>query len=123
MIAPLFARRRWLCVLAVAAAGMSGPAALRAQGTTAAVPPTIEVSIDNFTFAPAEITIAPGTTVRWVNHDDIPHTVVEAEKAFKSKVLDTDDSFSMTFTSSGSFAYFCSLHPHMTGKVIVRAGS
>jgi plastocyanin len=83
----------------------------------------VEVSIDNFTFTPAEITITPGTSVRWVNHDDIPHTVVEANRMFKSKTLDTDDSFSMTFSTSGSFGYFCSLHPHMTGKVIVTSGS
>ena len=84
MIAPLFARRRWLPVLIVAAAWMGVPAALRAQQSTAGAPQTVEVTIDNFTFAPAEITIAPGTTVRWVNHDDIPHTIVEADKAFKS---------------------------------------
>jgi plastocyanin len=120
----LFTRRRWRTALVLAAASCCGPAVGQPQDKAAAgAPPPVEVSSDNFTFSPAEITIAPGTTVRWVNHDDIPHTVVEAGKAFRSKVLDTDDSFSMTFTSSGSFAYFCSLHPHMTGKVIVTAGS
>jgi plastocyanin len=115
---------RWLGAAALAAVAAGGPAASLAQDKAAAgAPPAVEISIDNFTFAPAEITIEPGTTVKWVNHDDIPHTVVETGKAFRSKTLDTDDSFSMTFTSSGSFAYFCSLHPHMTGKVIVRAGS
>ena len=108
----------------LAAACLGLPACGQAQdNAVAGARPTVEVTIDNFTFVPAEITIAPGTTVRWVNHDDIPHTIVEAGKAFKSKVLDTDDSFSMTFASGGSFAYFCSLHPHMTGNVIVKAGS
>jgi plastocyanin len=77
------------------------------------------VSIDNFTFSPAELTVAKGTTVTWVNHDDIPHLVVDKDKAFRSKALDTDDSYSYTFTTSGTFDYFCALHPHMVGKVVV----
>lgn len=96
------------------------PSAAQAQAID---PGTVEIRIDNFTFTPQEVTIAPGTTVRWVNHDDIPHTVVEAARSFKSKTLDTEDSFEMTFTSPGNFSYFCSLHPHMTGKVVVKAGS
>jgi plastocyanin len=78
------------------------------------------VNIDNFTFTPAELTVATGTTVKFVNRDDIPHTVVEKNKVFRSKALDTDDSFSFTFTTAGTFDYFCSLHPHMVGKVIVK---
>lgn len=61
-----------------------------------------------------------GTTVKFVNHDDIPHTVVETNKVFRSKALDTDDSYSYTFATAGSFDYFCSLHPHMVGKIIVK---
>jgi plastocyanin len=80
----------------------------------------ITVKIDNFTFAPSSITIAPGTTVTWVNEDDIPHTIVESNRVFKSKVLDTDDSFSYTFSTPGEVEYFCSLHPHMTGKIIIK---
>ena len=76
------------------------------------------VSIDNFTFAPAELTVKVGTTVTWTNHDDIPHTVVSAGK-FRSKTLDTDNSFSFTFTAAGDYKYFCSLHPHMTGMIKV----
>jgi plastocyanin len=76
------------------------------------------VTIDNFTFAPAELTIKVGTTVTWKNHDDIPHTIVSAGK-FRSKALDTDDSYSFTFTTAGAYAYFCSLHPHMTGTIKV----
>jgi plastocyanin len=76
------------------------------------------VSIDNFTFQPAELTVKVGTTVTWKNHDDIPHAVVSAGK-FRSKTLDTDDSFSFTFTAAGEYKYFCSLHPHMTGTIKV----
>ena len=81
---------------------------------------SVEVTIDNFTFAPATITIEPGTTVKWLNRDDIPHTIVEKSLAFRSKALDTDDSFSHQFDDIGVVDYFCSLHPHMTGRVIVR---
>jgi plastocyanin len=76
------------------------------------------VTIDNFTFAPAELTVKVGTTVTWTNHDDIPHTVVSAGK-FRSKTLDTDNSYSFTFTTAGDYKYFCSLHPHMTGMIKV----
>ena len=76
------------------------------------------VTIDNFTFAPAQLTVKVGDTVTWKNHDDIPHTVVSAGK-FKSKALDTDDSYSFTFTAAGDYTYFCSLHPHMTGTIKV----
>ena len=79
-----------------------------------------EITIDNFTFTPKELTIAVGTTVKWVNQDDIPHTVVEKKTTFRSKALDTDDSYSFTFTSAGTFDYFCGLHPHMVGQVIVK---
>ncbi|WP_165644667.1 cupredoxin domain-containing protein [Oharaeibacter diazotrophicus] len=87
----------------------------------AAAGPAATVTIANFTFEPAVLDVAVGTTVTWTNGDDIPHTVVETGKTFKSKPLDTDDSFSHTFESAGEFAYFCSLHPHMTGKVVVHA--
>ncbi|HET8966400.1 MAG TPA: cupredoxin family copper-binding protein [Candidatus Acidoferrum sp.] len=80
-----------------------------------------EVKIDNFTFAPGEITVAKGTTVNWVNRDDIPHTVVSDDKTtFKSKPLDTDDKFSYTFSKEGTYTYFCSIHPKMTAKVVVK---
>ena len=80
---------------------------------------TAEVKIDNFVFGPAAITVPVGTTVTWINRDDIPHTVVSPDKVFKSKVLDTDDKFSFTFTKPGEYPYFCSIHPKMTGKVVV----
>jgi len=78
------------------------------------------VKIDNFTFGPQELTVAAGTTVTWINRDDIPHTVVSTDKLFKSKVLDTDDKFSFKFDKAGTYPYFCSIHPKMTGKVVVQ---
>jgi amicyanin len=81
---------------------------------------TAEVKIDNFSFGPAELTIPVGTTVTWTNRDDIPHTVVNTDKVFKSKVLDTDEKFSFTFDKAGTYPYFCSIHPKMTGKVVVQ---
>ena len=78
-----------------------------------------EVKIDNFSFGPAAITVSVGTTVTWINRDDIPHTVVSTDKVVKSKVLDTDEKFSYTFTKAGEYPYFCSIHPKMTGKVVV----
>jgi plastocyanin len=106
---------------AVAIAMLLGPVAgaLLAYGAVAAQGPG-EVTIDNFTFGPPELTVAVGTTVKWVNHDDIPHTVVDKNKAFRSKALDTDDAFSFTFASAGTFDYFCGLHPHMVGKIVVK---
>ena len=94
--------------------------AMLAAASVAARDATNVVTIDNFTFTPPELTVAVGTTVKWVNHDDIPHTVANKDKAFRSQALDTDDSFSYTFASAGTFDYFCGLHPHMVGKVIVK---
>ena len=79
-----------------------------------------DVKIDNFSFGPSELTVPAGTTVTWTNRDDIPHTVVSTDKIFKSKVLDTDDKFSFKFDKAGTYPYFCSIHPKMTGKVIVQ---
>ena len=81
-----------------------------------------EVKIDNFSFSPVTLTVTAGTTVTWTNRDDIPHTVVSADdpKTFKSKVMDTDEKFSFTFTKAGTYTYFCSVHPKMTGTVVVK---
>ncbi len=79
-----------------------------------------EVKIDNFSFGPGTLTVPVGTTITWTNRDDIPHTVVSTEGVFKSKVLDTDEKFSFTFSKAGSYPYFCSIHPKMTGKVVVQ---
>ncbi|HTI87721.1 MAG TPA: cupredoxin family copper-binding protein [Alphaproteobacteria bacterium] len=94
-------------------------AAEAAAAIPAAAAPA-EISIDNFTFGPNVLTVKAGTTVRWVNRDDIPHTILDKQrKVFRSKVLDTDDSFSFTFAAPGTYEYFCGLHPHMTGQVVV----
>ena len=79
-----------------------------------------DVKIDNFSFGPQTLTVSVGTTVVWTNRDDIPHTVVSTEGVFKSKVRDTDEMFSYTFTKAGTYPYFCSVHPKMTGKVVVQ---
>ncbi len=84
-----------------------------------ATPAAAEVNIDNFSFGPVELTVPARTTVTWTNRDDIPHTIVSTDNAFKSKVLDTDEKFSFTFNKAGTFSYFCSIHPKMTGKVTV----
>jgi len=89
----------------------------RAEQTQAS---SAEVKIDNFSFGPTTLTVAVGTMVTWTNRDDIPHTVVSDDKVFKSKVLDTDEKFSFTFTKPGTYPYFCSVHPKMTGKVVVQ---
>ena len=83
---------------------------------------TREIAIDNYSFSPGAITVPVGTTVTWVNHDETPHTVAAGDnpRSFRSEGLDTDDKFSFTFTKAGTYEYFCSIHPHMTGKVVVR---
>jgi amicyanin len=104
-------------------AGNSGGGEVTAAAAAPAAPPqaaTMEVKIDNFSFGPTELKVAVGTTVTWTNRDDIPHTVVSTDKVFKSKVLDTDEKFSFTFTKAGTYEYFCSIHPHMTGRVVVQ---
>ena len=85
-----------------------------------AEPASAEVKVDNFSFGPATLTVAVGTTVTWTNRDDIPHTVVSTDKVFKSTVLDTDEKFSFTFSKVGTYPYFCSIHPKMTGSVVVQ---
>ena len=80
--------------------------------------------IDNFTFNPQRLTVKAGTTVTWTNKDDIPHAIaVRRATPFKSKALDTDDNYSFTFTTPGTYQYFCSLHPHMTGTIVVEAAT
>jgi plastocyanin len=84
-------------------------------------PPGLQITIDNFSFAPATLTIPAGTQVTWVNHDDIPHTVVSDDKtSFKSRALDTDEKFTFTFAQRGAYTYFCSIHPRMTAKIVVQ---
>ena len=89
-------------------------------GAGAARAEAVTVRIDNFTFNAPELTVKPGAAVTWENGDDIPHTVVETGARFHSKPLDTGDQFSMTFEKTGQIDYFCGLHPHMKGKIIVQ---
>ncbi len=107
-----------IAILIAAAAGRSKNVAAVAEEKPAA---ETAVKIDNFIFSPVTLTVPVGSTVRWTNHDDIPHTVVSDDKtSFKSKALDTDDSFSYTFTKPGTYLYFCSIHPKMTAKIVVQ---
>jgi plastocyanin len=99
---------------------MVEPAAKISRAATPAPPAEVDVKIDNFSFGPQVLTVAPGTKVTWKNRDDIPHTVVSTEGVFKSRVLDTDESFSFTFDKPGTYPYFCSVHPKMTGQVVVK---
>ena len=80
------------------------------------------VTIDNFAFSPASLTVSLGTNVTWTNKDEEPHTVTSADggKTFKSEALDTDDKFSFTFDKPGTYKYFCSIHPHMVGTIVVK---
>ena len=95
-----------------------GTPSLKANDQPAAA--SADVKIDNFSFGPQELKVAAGTTVTWTNRDDIPHTVVSTDGVFKSKVRDTDEKFSFTFDKAGTYPYFCSIHPKMTGKIIVQ---
>jgi plastocyanin len=81
------------------------------------------VTIDNFTFNPQRLTVTVGSTITWINKDDIPHAIASSSALFRSKALDTDDNYSFTFTAPGTYQYFCSLHPHMTGTIVVEAAA
>ncbi len=85
-----------------------------------AAPAQATITIDNFTFTAAMLNVERGTRVTWVNHDDVPHKIVSTDKTFSSPVLDTDGRFSYTFTKAGTYRYYCSIHPTMTGMVVVK---
>ena len=112
----------WFAALAmpvmIALLLLAGSSSVMAADQPAAA--NAEVKIDNFSFGPQTVTVPVGATVIWINHDDIPHTVVSTDGLFKSKVRDTDETFSYTFTKAGTYPYFCSVHPKMTGKVVVQ---
>lgn len=80
----------------------------------------LEVRVDNFTFGPDTLTVPVNSTVTWVNKDDLPHVIASNDGVFKSKALDTEDKYSYTFTKAGTYAYFCSIHPKMVGKIVVQ---
>lgn len=99
------------------AATLAGLAAMASAPLHAADAP--QVKIENFAFTPKTLTVKVGTTVTFENDDDIPHLVVANDASFRSKALDTGDSYAFTFTKAGDFAYFCGLHPHMQGTISV----
>jgi plastocyanin len=114
-----------------AAAGDETPAMDRAASPTSK--PAVEgedtrnaalhqITIDNFAFNPRKLTVPVGAKVTWVNRDDVPHTATSSRKPrlFDSGTLDTDDKYSRVFTTPGTYEYFCAVHPHMTGQIIVK---
>ena len=90
----------------------------RAKGESAAS--SLEIQIDNFSFGPATLTVPVNSVVTWVNKDDLPHVIASNDGVFKSKALDTDEKYSLTFSKAGSYPYFCSIHPKMVGKIVVQ---
>ena len=114
MLRPIVASFVFATVFGSVLAPGVGPA--RAEG------PASAISIDNFSFTPATLTVKAGTTVTWTNKDDIPHGIASSNNAFKkSRALDTDDGYSFTFTTPGTYQYFCYLHPHMVGSIVVES--
>jgi plastocyanin len=115
--------RTGIYMLLIASALGTAPA-LRAQNAPAGqetkTPKPIAIDIDNFKFGIVSLDVAAGTTVTWTNRDDVPHTVASLKKVFKSPPLDTGEQFSYTFKDAGTFEYYCSLHPRMTGKIVVK---
>jgi len=98
---------------------LGGAVRVASQGSKSST--LVEVKIDNFSFSPTPVTVPVGTTIKWTNHDDIPHTVVSDDKStFRSKPMDTDETFTYTFTKPGTYTYFCSIHPKMVAKVVVQ---
>jgi plastocyanin len=116
--------RSALVAAAVGAATATMLAAVVLPGWAQNAAPAGVVSIDNFTFTPPTLTVKAGTTITWTNRDDIPHGIASDNNAFpRSKALDTDDKFSFTFTAPGTYKYFCYVHPHMTGTIVVESSS
>jgi plastocyanin len=114
----------WTAIVAVIACGfilLAGTPRSHAAGPGDKAPDSVEVKIDNFSFGAMKLTVSAGTTVTWINNDDVPHTVVSEDKTtFRSKALDTGDKFSYTFTKPGNYPYFCSVHPKMIAEVVVQ---
>jgi plastocyanin len=111
-----------LCVLKLALmlTTLASTPGLAEEALETAFGPQPTVSMDHSTFTPGEITVTPGTTVTWVNKESMPHTVVDLNRGFRSKILAKDGTFSFTFTNAGDYNYLCSIHPNMKGKVIVK---
>ncbi len=113
-------KKRWMILtLASFVLGLAGLVGVQ-KALAADAPAGAQVVIDNFSFTPQTLTVKAGTPITWTNRDDIPHTVVSEDKTFKSKALDTDETFTFTLSKPGTYSYFCSIHPKMTGKVVVQ---
>ena len=112
--------RRQASTLAIVVALGLVLAGLTVAASAQSKPNLMEVSIDNFSFGPTELTVMAGDTVTWTNRDDIPHTVVSTDKVFKSKVLDTDEKFSFTFDTPGTYRFYCMIHTFMELTVTVQ---
>lgn len=117
-------RRSWMLVKLMFAVSVAVAAAVALRPTSAAAAEakvqTKIVQIDNFTFTPETLIVPVNTTITWVNKDDIPHVIAGSNGLFKSKALDTDDRYSFTFTKAGTYPYYCTVHPKMEGKIVVR---
>ena len=103
--------------LALAAVLISHPTRAKSEEPKSTA---MQVNVDNFTFGPQTLTVPVNGTVTWVNKDDVPHVIASDDGIFKSKALDTDDKYSYTFTKAGTYAYYCSVHPKMVGKIVVQ---
>lgn len=112
-------RMHWIPTFAVPMMALVLTAVPLLEKPAIAAQPTVDVKIDNFSFDPQTITVKAGTEITWTNKDDIPHNVVAEDKSFKSKVLDTDEKFTMTASKPGTYMYYCAIHPKMTGKLVV----
>ena len=115
-----------MLVLAVAATGCSSYPAPSASGTStpAPAPAADTVTIKGFTFSPSTLTVKAGTTVTWTNQDRVPHSVVAdtgSPAAFASDTVASGGSYTFTFTQAGSYPYHCSIHPSMTGMILVQS--
>ena len=112
-------RSKWMfCVPALVVLALAGLVAL--EKPAIAGPAVATIKIDNFSFTPATLTVDAGTQIIWTNADDIPHTVVSDDRSFKSKALDTDETFTFTAGKPGTYSYFCSIHPKMRGTIVVK---
>jgi plastocyanin len=119
-VAVLFAIASVMILVSTASQAQHENGAGKIVGTAAGADAAPQVMIDNFVYSPVPLTVKVGTTVIWINHDDIPHTVDSTEGKFKSAPLDTDDKFEFHFTAAGEYPFYCRIHPKMTGKVIVQ---
>ena len=118
--ASVYARTHRLRIAAVLGLALAAALVVPVVHSADSAARTVQLEITKFTFAPKEITVAPGTRVVWTNHDETPHTVGANDKSFVSKGLDTDDKFEHVFAQEGDFGYICTVHPFMTGVVHVR---